>query len=112
MNKAQEVHNMISGMVYLFAMTNGHNPNEIWAHPVTMQAIQEALCSDNLFLWWRGMEGDNTIMTSYAGLKVRRDSAIMPGVIYLDTDGKFTHHRQYQARQPYISFRDFFSETK
>lgn len=101
---ASDIHAMITQMVNLFILTSGHQPNEIHAYPLTMDAIEHELKNDNLFLWWRrDSGGNNLIMTSYCGLKIVRDRTIMPGVIYLDRDGQFT--RGITA-SPYFSFSE------
>lgn len=76
-----------------FYVGGGHRPNQLWLHPSMTSYIYHSFKDPdfaNHLIMPKGME-NYSIATEFGSLELMIDDRVMPGVLYVDRDGEYTH---------------------
>jgi hypothetical protein len=93
-------HQTIYELAQAFFITNGRPANELWAHPTTMDYLYASLNTEAFYIKLISLAETTrySIDTVFGALELKTDDRILPGVIYLDLDGRHTTESYKQVR--------------
>lgn len=100
---------MIEALAQAFYLIGGRSPNEIWAHPRTINELERAVMKSERPAIARNQNGEIFYHTDFGLCKFKEDASILPGVIYLDVNAEHTSNSRNQRRQNYYVMKEFFA---